>query len=350
MNPILTSILTIHGMITYITLCNSSGAFVTISTLGAGIVSVCVPDNKGNLEDIALGYANAEDYFNDGPCMGKIPGRYANRIGYGRFPLEGNTVQLPVNLPPHTLHGGFEAGVQNKIWTIDSVSSDRVVLSLLHPDGEGGFPGNLSIKATYTWNEDNELSLNMEAETDSPTIVNLTSHAYFNLKGHNAGDATDHLLQLNASKYLETDATLLPTGKLIDVKGTPMDFTTPRRIRERITDDYEPLKHGKGYDHCFVADGYEPGKINLLATLSEPTSGRSVEIYTNQPGAQLYTANWLTGCPAAKDGGKYEDYDGVAIEPQDFPDAPNHPEFPPVTLKPGEKYSRDIIFKFKTNR
>lgn len=348
MNPIITSFLTIHGVITYITLTNSCGASVTLSTCGAGIISVCVPDKSGTIGDVLLGYNEAESYYNDGPAMGKIPGRYANRIGYGKAEIDGETANLIVNLPPHCLHGGGEPGLHNKIWTLDSVSESSVRMSVISPDGDAGFPGELTATAIYSWNEDNTLSLRMEAETTRTTIVNLTNHAYFNLKGATAGTALDHLLTIKASSILETDSTLLPTGRLTDVSGTPMDFRSMHTLRERIENDYQPLIFAKGYDHCFVIDGYEPGKVQTIAVIEEPSSGRILEILSDQPGAQLYTANWMEGAPEGKGGYIYKDYDGIAIEPQDFPDAPNRPEFPSTILKPEQKYERTIIFKFKT--
>jgi len=350
MNPIIKSFLTVHGLITYITLCNANGACVTVSSLGAGIISIVVPDSKGNMADVALGYDNAESYYNDGPTMGKIPGRYANRIGYGRFSIDSICINLPTNLPPHTLHGGFETGIHNKIWKIDNHTDNSVRFSLVSPDGDAGFPGELSICASYVWNDENELSLRIEAVSSKPTVVNFTSHAYLNLKGATSGSALDHILKINASNYLETDKTLLPTGIFTPVKDTPMDFTSPHAIGDRINEDYTPLKYAKGYDHCFVIDGYVPGKLSNIATLTEPTTGRIVEVLSDQPGAQLYTANWMNGAPVGKNGYKYKDYDGIAIEPQDFPDSPNHPEFPSTRLNPGEKYCRNIILKFKTKK
>lgn len=346
----ITTFLTIQGTITYITLANASGASVTLSSLGAGIVEINVPDRSGKIDNIVLNYADAESYYNDGPAMGKVPGRYANRIGGAKFSLDGETFNLIANLPPNMLHGGGEIGFHNKIWKVDDVTDNSVKFSLTSPDGEGGFPGELKVSALYRWSEDNELSLNLTGETDKATVINLTNHAYFNLKGATAGNALDHILQLNCSGFLETDNALVPTGRILDVKGTPMDFTTPHIIGERIGDDFDPLKFGKGYDHCFVIDNYETGKIRKVAVLSEPTSGRIVEILTDQPGAQLYTGNWLTGCPAGKNNHSYKDYDGVAIEAQDLPDSPNKPQFPSTRLNPGEKYSRNIIFKFNTEK
>ena len=348
MDPIINTFASEFGDITYITLCNSSGANVTLSSLGAGIVSINVPDSTGILDDVALGYAEAESYFNDGPTMGKIPGRYANRIKFGKFRLDNTDYQLPINLPPHTLHGGFEAGIHNKIWDIDTCSGDTVTFRLVSPDGDAGFPGELKLKATYHWSEYNSLALNIEAETDKPTIVNFTSHAYLNLKGLKGGTALDHILQLNCDFFLETDSTLVPTGRLLKVEGTPMDFREPKAVGRDMAEGYEPLRFAKGYDHCFVINNYCIGKVRSLGKIYEPSTGRIVEILTDQPAAQLYTATWMDGAPAGKSGYIYQDYDGIAIEPQDYPDAPNNPGFPSTRLNPGERYSRNIIFRFIT--
>lgn len=348
MNSIVTSFLTIHGVVSYITLTSTAGTSVTLSSLGAGIVSVCVPDSSGKIDDIALGYDNAEDYYNDGPAMGKIPGRYANRIKFGKFTIDGKEYQLPTNQAPHTLHGGGEIGTHNKNWTVEEVTDSSVRFTLVSPDGDAGFPGMLKLSATYYWTEDNTLSLRIEAETDKPTVINFTNHAYFNLKGTNGGTALDHILKLNADGFLETDSMLVPTGKILPVEGTPMDFREPKTVGKDINADYQPLKFGKGYDHCFAVKDYVPGVVRQIAVLAEPTSGRIVEILSDQPGVQLYTANWMDGAPLGKKGYRYSDYDGIALEAQDFPDAPNHPGFPSTQLNPGEKYCRNIVFRFKS--
>lgn len=335
-----------QGMKTF-TLVNRSGASVVLSNVGAGIVSIVVPDRDGRMADVALGYASAESYFCDGPCMGKVPGRYANRIAGGRFSLDGKEYRLAINNGPNHLHGGpGKECYASRIWR--GVQRDNeVFFSLESPDGDAGYPGALKAEAHYIWDDDNRLTLHLTATCDSPTVVNLTNHAYFNLKGESAGDVTDHALQLFASRYLPTDETLIPTGELAPVEGTPMDFTSPQVIGRRLHADFPALNYGKGYDNCWVVDGYVPGEVRKVAELCEQTSGRVLEVFTDAPGIQVYTGNWLEGCPESKSGGRYHDYDGVALECQAFPDSPNKPQFPFKPLEKGETYGNTIIFAFR---
>lgn len=332
------------GAASFITLTNAKGAKVTLSSVGAGIEAVCVPDRDGNMADVVIGYPEPDLYFYDGPCAGKVPGRYANRIAKGHLCVAGKDYQLAINNGPNALHGGPE-GFQNRIWDA-KVADNTVEFTYLAKDGEENYPGNLEVKAVYTWTDDCTLQLDLYAKTDAETVVNLTNHAYFNLAGESSGSVLDEVLWLNASKFVLTDDTLIPTGKLEPVAGTPMDFTTPRALGERINDDYTPLRYGKGYDHCFVIDGYAPGKVQHVASLTDPKSGRRLDVYSDQPGAQVYTGNYLGGSPVGKSGRPYNDYDAVAIECQDFPDAPNNPDFPSTVLRPGEEYHRVIRFKF----
>ena len=328
------------------TLTNSKGAYVQLSEVGAGIVSVVVPDRNGVLADVALGYAKAEDYLGDGPCMGKVPGRYANRVALGKFTLDGVEYTLPVNNGPNHLHGGPE-GFQNKVW--ESREHEGGVEFLYYSeDGEMGYPGALKAVARYEWTEENELRLTLTAESDAPTVVNLTNHAYFNLNGEGNGDILGHVLRLNASEFLPTDDTLIPVGESVPVAGTPMDFVTEKVIGQDIKEDFPALVYGKGYDNCWVIDGAEPGQIQEAAELYAPESGRVLTVYTTQPGVQVYTGNWLAGCPVAKCGRSYNDYEGVAIECQNFPDAPNKADYPSAVLRPGEVYEQAIIFAFGT--
>lgn len=337
------------GTITHITLTNSSVASATVSTLGAGIVSVIVPDAKGTMADVVLGYADPAAWMADGPCAGKVPGRYANRIARGHFSIDGKEYSLAINNGPNALHGG-PTGFQNRIWQIVEADDSRVVLEYVSADGEEGYPGELTVRATYEWTESDELKLTLEAETTKPTVVNLTNHAYFNLNGHNSGSVLDHELQLNAAEWLPTDETLIPLPEApAQVKGTPMDFTEPKTLGKDIKADFPALKYGKGYDNCFVIDG-KPGSLRRAAELYDPRSGRRMIVETTQPGVQIYTGNWLEGCPAGKDGAVYHDYDGVAIECQAYPDAPNRPDFPSTLLRPGEKYREEIVFRFTTSR
>ena len=323
-------------------LINKSGASVMLTERGAGIVSIVVPDRNGVMGDVVLGYRNEESYLADGPCAGKIPGRFANRIDGGRFTLDGKEYQLVKNHPDYQLHGGPD-GFSNRLWKASQISDTEVVLPLDSPDGDQGYPGNMHVEATYTWGEDNSLTLSIKATTDAPTILNLTNHTYWNLDGEDSGSILDHVLKLNASRWLATSEALIPTGELAPVEGTPMDFRTAKPIGRDIKADFPALKYGKGYDNCWVLDG-APG-LKLAAELSSAASGRRLEIWTDQPAAQVYTGNWLDGSPLSKSGRSYRDYDGVAIECQGFPDAPNHPDFPSCVLRPGETYSRTIIFK-----
>ena len=323
-------------------LTNKSGASVMLTERGAGIVSIVVPDRNGVMGDVVLGYRDEESYLADGPCAGKIPGRFANRIDGGRFTLDGKEYQLVKNNPGYQLHGGPD-GFSNRLWKASRISDTEVVLTLDSPDGDQGYPGNMHVEATYTWSDDNSLTLSIKATTDAPTIINLTNHTYWNLDGEDSGSILDHVLKLNASRWLATSEALIPTGELSPVEGTPMDFRTAKPIGRDIKADFPALKYGKGYDNCWVLDG-TPG-LKLAAELSSAVSGRRLEIWTDQPAAQVYTGNWLDGSPLSKSGRPYRDYDGVAIECQGFPDAPHHPDFPSCVLRPGETYSRTIIFK-----
>ena len=334
-----------EGDITLFRIENASGASVELSSLGAGITSVRVPDKFGEIGEVALGYENPADYLADGPCMGKIPGRYANRIAKGHLEVEGKTYQLNINNGPNALHGG-PTGFQNHVWDAEIIPNG-VRFSYKAKDGEENYPGNLTVAAEYTWSEDNVLTLVMKATTDAPTVVNLTNHAYFNLEGADSGSVLKHKLQIKSEKYLPTDSTQIPTGELAPVKGTPMDFTQPKEIGIDINEDFEPLKIGKGYDHCWAIDNWEKGKlVEGAVVLAAPSSGRMLTISSTQPGVQIYTGNWLDGSPKNKSGVSYKDYEGVAIEMQGFPDAPNKPDFPSQELKPGDSYQETIKFAF----
>ena len=324
------------------TLKNESGASVTLCNIGAAIVSVNVPDRDGKLADVVIGYSKPESYFGDGPCAGKCPGRYANRIAAGRFTLEGKEYELPINNGPNHLHGGPD-GFQNKVWE-SRKHKGGVEFKYVSADGEMGYPGNLVVVARYEWSESNELRLTFTAKSDATTVVNLTNHAYFNLNGK--GSVLGHYLRLNASEYLPTDDTLIPVGESESVAGTPMNFVTAKTLRRDIGKDFPALKYGKGYDACWVIDGYPPGQIQEAAELYSKQSGRVLNVYTTQPGVQIYTGNWLEGCPVGKRGRIYHDYCAVAIECQHFPDSPNKPEYPSTVLKPGKKFQEAIIFAF----
>lgn len=329
-----------HGEITLYRIVNAKGASVVLSSLGAGIVEVNVPNKMGKIENVALGYGKPADYFEDGPCMGKIPGRYANRIASGKFSIAGKEYSLAVNNGPNHLHGG-PTGFQNRIWD-SCLMPDGVKFTYVSADGEEGYPGKLTVTAEYRWTDRNKLKLDIKAETDKETIVNLTNHAYWNLRGADSGSALDHKLRINAKRWLVTDENLTPTGELASVAGTPMDFRTLRPVGRHIRANFPALIYGKGYDNCWVLDSEE------AVILKEPVSGRKMTVRTNQPGVQIYTGNWLNGCPVNHSGTRYMDYDGIAVEAQGFPDAPNHPSFPSQLLKPGETYRRFINFEFST--
>lgn len=334
------------GDITLYTLTNASGASVTLSSLGAGIVAINVPDKDGKLDDVVLGYKNPADYDNDGPCAGKTPGRYANRIALGKFSLAGKEYQLPINNGPNCCHGGN--GFQNRIWNGRFVG-DGIRFDYTSPDGEEGFPGKVEAAVTYRWNDRNELAIEFSASADAKTVINLTNHAYFNLEGHNSGSVLDHKLHIFADRWLPTDPTQIPTGEMAPVADTPMDFREAKEIGRDIRADFEALRIGKGYDHCWVLNDWQKHHLTRAAVLAAPRSGRVLEVDTTQPGVQIYTGNWFTGSsPVNKAGRPYEDNDGVAIECQGMPDAPNKPAFPSQILGPGELYTQFIIFRFKT--
>lgn len=332
------------GEITWIELENEGGASVVLSTLGAGIVEVRVPDKNGKIENVALSYAQGADYLYDGACLGKCPGRYANRIAKGQLKIDGKSYQLAVNNGPNALHGGPD-GFQNRIWDYEIIGNG-VIFRYHASDGEENYPANLDVEAKYVWNESNELSLEFKAKTDAPTVVNLTNHAYWNLSGADAGSILDHEMQIDAEIWLPTDSTQIPTGELASVADTPMDFRNFKKIGKDINADFEALKIGKGYDHCWAVAGWNESEVKDVVKLRSLESGRTLTVSSDQPGVQVYTGNWLSGSPKNRSGRSYEDYEGVAIEMQGFPDAPNKPRFPSQLLLPEETYTRKIIFKF----
>lgn len=325
---------------------NASGASVTLCDVGAAIVSILVPDRDGKLADVVLGYDNPLKYIADGPCMGKCPGRYANRIAGGKFMLDGKEYTLPVNNGPNHLHGGPD-GFQNRVWE-SRIEGDAVEFMYFSEDGEMGYPANLKVVAHYEWSEDNELQLTFTAQSDGATVLNLTNHAYFNLDGEGSGPVLDHVLKLNASEYLPTGSSLIPLGDSEPVAGTPMDFINEKPLGKDLKADFPALNYGKGYDNCYVIDGHIQGQLQPAAKLRSDKSGRQLEVFTTQPGVQIYTGNWLSGCPAGKGGHVYEDYSGVAIECQHFPDSPNKAEYPDTVLREGEIFEEAIIFAFTT--
>jgi len=334
-----------HGDIALYRMQNAGGAWVEVSTLGAGITGVGVPDRDGVIANVALAYADPADYMADGPCLGKCPGRYANRIAGGHLEVDGKTYQLSVNNGPNHLHGG-PSGFQNRIWEARELE-DGVEFTYHSAGGEENYPGNLTVYATYIWNDANVLTLTFRAETDADTVINMTNHTYWNLDGADSGCVLDHEMRLRASRWLPTDDTLIPTGELASVEGTPMDFTEYKSLGRDIKADFPALRYGKGYDNCWAIEDWQPGKmVEEAVELRDLKTGRTLTVDSDQPGVQIYTGNWLSGSPLNRSGRGYEDYEGVAIEMQGFPDAPNKPGFPSQALKPGETYRRTIRFRF----
>jgi aldose 1-epimerase len=331
------------------TLTNRRGAEVKITNYGGIITSLKVPDRQGQVGDIVLGFDNLDAYLKDNPYFGAIIGRYANRIARGRFSLNGHQYTLAVNNGENHLHGGIK-GFDKVVWTARSLKVPGGValqLTYLSKDGEEGYPGNLSVKVIYTITNANELKIEYWATTDKDTVINLTSHSYFNLAGQGNGDILNHQLQINARRFTPTDAGSIPTGELRNVKGTPFDFTSAFRIGDRINDDDQQLQFGKGYDHNFVLNG-RTGTLRQAAVVYESTSGRSMEIWTTEPGIQFYSGNFLDGTLTGKDGKVYQPRYGLCLETQHFPDSPNKPSFPTTVLRRGRHYHTITIYKFKT--
>jgi aldose 1-epimerase len=315
-----------------------------IADYGGTIVSLKVPDKKGVFADVVLGFDNFADYEAKRPFFGCITGRYANRIAKGKFNLEGKTYSLAVNNGPNHLHGG-KVGFDKKIWRASPVKSDKgagVTLQYTSPDDEEGFPGTLKCQVTYLLTSDNALEIHYHATTDKPTIVNLTNHSYFNLAGEGNGSILDHEMTLFAEQYTPTDDTLIPDGTMASVKGTPLDFTSPHPIGERIGADFKPLIQGVGYDHNYVISG--PAGLKKAAHVKDPASGRVLEVLTTEPGVQFYTGNHLN--VTGKQGHAYKSRDGFCLETQHYPDSPNQPTFPTSVLQPGKAYQHTCIYKF----
>ncbi len=334
-----------EGIIRY-TMRNEQGAYVQLSNYGATILSIVVPDRTGTPADVALGYKSPEDYFGDGPAMGKSVGRYANRIAFGRLEVEGNTYRLEINNGRNHLHGGTK-NFANRVWE-SRVETNRVVMSLHSEEGDQNYPGELMVEAIFDFDEENQLEITYLAKSDRTTVVNLTNHVYFNLDGEASGSVLDHELQLNCSRVLEMNRDQIPTGEWLDVAGTPQDFRTFRRLGDGIDDDFNHIHDFKGYDHPFPMDGWQKNILSEVGALRSQRSGRIVKVFSSQPSVMIYTGNWLEGSPETKSGGRYRDYDGVAIECQNYPDAPNQPAFPSATLQAGELYCQKIVYRFET--
>ncbi len=333
-----------ESKITKYTLVNKAGNYVSISTLGGTVTNLVVPDKDGKLADVVLGFDSIDGYLTKSPYFGCITGRVCNRIANGKFTLEGKEYTLPTNNGKHSLHGGTY-GLDKMVWTAEytkGVPGPGVKLSYTSPDGAQGYPGNLSCTVTYTWTDANELKIEYAATTDKATVVNLTNHSYFNLAGHASGTILDHELKLLADKYTPTDDSLAPTGKIEPVKGTPFDFTTATKIGARIKEiKADPV----GYDLNYAHGTKREEKPKLVATVTEPTSGRVLEVLTTEPGIQFYSGNFLDGKVTGKGGAVYKQYQAFCLEDQFFPDSPNQKDFPSVVLKPGDTYTHATVYK-----
>lgn len=330
-----------------ITLTNKNGMEVKVLTYGGVLASIRVPDRDGHMANVALGCRNLADYEERSPYFGCITGRYGNRIANGKFELDGKTYQLEINEAPNTLHGG-KVGLNRRVWEATLIGSTGVSLHYLSPDGEEGFPGALDITVTYTLTDDNALRIDYKATTDAPTIVNLTNHSYFNLAGEGSGTIYDHIVTLNADRYNPVNATLIPTGELAPVEGTPFDFRLPKAIKPGQRTAHEQIVLAQGYDHNFVLnrEGLADGELGFAARVYEPESGRVMEVWTMEPGVQFYGGNFLDGSIVGSSGRLYRQSDALALETQHFPDSPNQPNFPSTVLRPGETYQTSTIYKF----
>ncbi len=327
------------------TLRNKNGMVVRIMNYGGIIQSIMVPDKNGKLGDVVLGYDNINEYLTNSPYFGALIGRYGNRIAKGRFTLDGVSYQLATNNVPSSLHGGVR-GFDKVIWQAQPGCSDQgqtLKLTYVSHDGEEGYPGQLTVTALYTLTDDNAIRLDYTATCDRDTVLNLTQHSYFNLAGH--GDILHDIVYINADKFTPVDSTLIPTGEIKPVDGTPFDFRTPTAVGARIGEDNEQLKFAGGYDQNWVVN-HPMGELGLDARVTDPTTGRVLEVWSTEPGLQFYTGNFLNGTMTGKGGWVYQFRDALTMEPQHYPDSPNHPNFPTTELKPGEVYHNTILYRF----
>jgi aldose 1-epimerase len=323
-----------------ITLRNSSGVEVRAITYGAIITAILAPDRDGAIADIVLGFDTLDGYLAGHPYFGAVVGRYCNRIAHGRFTIDGHDYRLAMNNGPHHLHGGIQ-GFDKQIWTAESNAENSITFAYVSVDGEEGYPGTLETAVTYTLTNRNELICEYRARTDKTTHVNLTQHSYFNLRG--GGDVLDHQLTIDADRITEIDATLIPTGAIVGVEGTPFDFRRSTPIGARIDDAHPQVRIGHGYDHNWVLNRASDA-LTPAARLVEPTSGRTLDVMTTEPGMQVYTGNFLDGSLKGKSGRSYGRYGGVCLETQHYPDSPNQPDFPSTLIRPGHEYRSQTVF------
>jgi aldose 1-epimerase len=326
-----------------LTLTNKAGNVIKLTNFGAKIIWIEVPDKNGKKENITFGYDTFEGTITGDMSFGSVVGRYANRIANAKFTLDGVEYKLPVNNGPNTLHGG-PGGWHSVVWNTEVLKDSKfpaVKFTYVSPDMEQGFPGTMNVEVVYTWTDNNEIIMDYKCTTDKRTVINITNHAYFNLHGAGNGDILDHVLTLRASAFTPVDSVMIPTGEIRPVAGTPFDFTSPHMIGERIGEKYDQLILGKGYDHNFILDNREPVDV----TVYEPTSGRVLEVITDQPGMQLYTGNFLDGTKIGHGGKPYTFRSGFCLESGHYPDSPNHPEFPITVLNPGETLKTQTIYR-----
>lgn len=337
-----------------ITLTNASGMEVCITNYGGRIVSIMVPDKDGNFQDVVLGFDSIGAYLPDvnKSDFGAAIGRYANRINQGRFVIDGDTIQLPQNNYGHCLHGGTDMGTlgwQYRVYKVENATDSTLTISIDSPDGDNQFPGNVKAQVTYTLQNDNALRIDYSATTDKPTIINMTNHSYFNLSGDPELSVTDEMVWINAANFTPVDSTFMTTGEILPVKDTPMDFTEEKLLGKDIESDYLQVKYAKGFDHNFVLD--TKGNLeDCAARVTDPRSGIMLEVFTNEPGVQFYTGNFLDGTVTGKKAKIYNQRHGLCLETQKYPDTPNKPAWPSATLRPGETYNSTCIYKFSTKK
>jgi aldose 1-epimerase len=335
---------------TLFTLENANGMKVTLTNYGAKIVSIFVPDKEGKMADVALGFKSIDEYQTLDAGQGAVVGPFANRIGNAKFELNGEVYELEVNNHNANLHSGTQSFFR-QVYDAKEIKTENgpaVAMTLLSPDGASGFPGNKEVTVTYTLTNDNELKIDYQATTDKACPFNLTNHVYFNLKGEGNGDILDHVVVIDADSTTEViNNELIPTGNIVSIKGTDMDFTTPHAIGERIDSDMQALAVAGGYDHNYILNkDQEAGEMTFCASVYEPASGRYMEVYTTEPAVQFYTGNFLDGSLTGRNGKKYEHRYGLCLETQHYPDSPNHPNFPNTVLQPGDTLKSTTIYKF----